>query len=95
LLVRQRRAYSSSCPKGPSGDEEPRLHQGPPFRTGRFGRFITRSRWSFVAIPGLVARRDVTGIPVSVLPSGGRSRGPPAVDPLDANLEARLSADQR
>jgi len=52
------------------------LHQGTPFRTGRFGRFITRSRRSIVAVPGLVARRDVTGIPVSVLPSGGRSRGP-------------------
>src|SRR5205814_6523085 len=36
------------------------------------------------------ARRDVTGIPVSVLPSGDRGRGPAGRHPLDGPLPARV-----
>lgn len=64
-----RDSYRRSCPKGPPGSEAPRSHQGPRARAGRFGRFCTRSRRRSCAVPGR-ARRDATGIPVSVLSSG-------------------------
>ncbi len=39
--------------------------------TGRFGRFVARSGRP-PGRPRALARRDATGIPVSVLPPGGR-----------------------
>ena len=74
--------------RGRQGAKDPRSHQGPP---------ATRPVASGASVPGRDgipmpspgARRDVTGIPVSVLPSGGRSRGPRAVDPWTLIPRAR------
>jgi hypothetical protein len=70
------RTYCWSCPKGPPGTEDTAI-------ASTFHGSV-RSLWALlcpqrVAREGLspgFARRDVTGIPVSVLPSGERSRGP-------------------
>ena len=60
---------------------------------GRFGRFVARVAWLSHHGPARVAsaRRDAIGIPVSILPSGGRSLRASAVFPLDEFLEARMS----
>ena len=70
------RPYRRSCPKGPTGSKEPRSHQGPSLRR-RSLRALRCPLWR-ASHHGRRrdARRDVIGIPVSILPSGRRSRGP-------------------
>jgi hypothetical protein len=76
LTPGDRRPYRRQCPKGPS-------------RTGATeitSRFLGPDRslralhcpagTAFCADPRVVARRDAIGIPVSILSSGDRSRGP-------------------
>ena len=76
------RVYIWSCPKGPSGDEETRDHIKGTRVSGRSLRALRYPVATGLRVrPRVVARRDVTGIPVSVLPSGGRSLRAPVVYP--------------
>ena len=70
--------YRRSCPKGPTGSKDPRSHQGTlRSAAGRFGRFVATPGRRLTTIAWQArARRDVIGIPVSILPSGRRSHRP-------------------
>src|SRR5918912_1234799 len=87
--------HHSSCPKGPPGKRETEItsRASPP---GRSLRALLYPAATASRCRPRDARRDVTGIPVSVLPSGGRRHGPPAVDPSlpirPADQPARLDA---
>ena len=65
------RPYRRSCPKGPSGTRALEITSTVSRPTGRFGRFASRAS-AISPSRASGARRDVTGIPVSVLPPGER-----------------------
>ena len=69
--------YRRSCPKGPSGTGETEItsRASAPRRSLRALRCPDPAA-SAVPVRAMTARRNATGIPVSVRPSGPRSRGP-------------------